>query len=213
MNSIRQNFLAGILVLVPFGLTTIILYKLGKWIIAFLSAAPARFLRPLEDLPHSFFQVTTFSIGLLATFLIVLFIGTIARNFIGRKLVSFGESLIGRIPLARTVYIATKQIIETLFFSAGFKSFRRVALFEYPRAGIHSIGFITGSLEPKQHHNETGQKLYSIFVPTTPNPTSGYYIMVPQEDVTELNISVEDAFKLIVSAGIATNKIDDPSQT
>lgn len=210
MNSIRQNFFAGILVLVPFGLTTYILYKLGKWTIALVSAAPARFLRPLEDLPHSFFQITTFSIGLLATFLIVLFIGTIARNFIGRKLVGFGESLIGRIPLARTVYIATKQIIETLFFAGGFRSFRRVALFEYPREGIHSIGFITGTLDPGQHHNETEETLYSVFVPTTPNPTSGYYIMVPQKDVTELNISVEDAFKLIVSAGIATNKIDDP---
>ena len=210
MNNIRQNFLAGILILVPFGLTTYILYKLGKWIIALVSAAPARYLRPLEDFPHSFFQITTFSIGLLATFLIVLFIGTIARNFIGRKLVNFGESLIGRIPLARTVYIATKQIIETLFFAGSIKSFRRVALFQYPREGIHSIGFITGTLDPGQHHNETKEILYSIFVPTTPNPTSGYYIMVPQKDVTELNISVEDAFKLIVSAGIATNKIDDP---
>lgn len=208
-SSIRQNFLTGILVLVPFGLTLFILYKLGKWTIALVSAAPARFLKPLEILPHSAFQIATFSIGLLATLLIVLFIGTIARNFIGRKLVAFGEGLISKIPLARTVYIATKQIIETLFFTTSMKGFKRVALFEYPRKGIHSIGFITGTLEPRQHHNATDEMLYSIFVPTAPNPTSGYYIMLPQKDVTELNISVEDAFRLIVSAGLATNNIDD----
>ncbi|MEE9193798.1 MAG: DUF502 domain-containing protein [Thermodesulfobacteriota bacterium] len=208
-SSIRQNILAGIVVLVPFGLTIFILFKLGRWVINWVSAAPARFIKPIEALPEPLFQIATFSIGLLGTIIIVLLIGTIARNFIGKKLVVFFEGLISRIPLARTVYIATKQIIETLFFAAGMKNLKRVALFEYPRKGIHSIGFITGTLNPGEYHNATDKKLYSIFVPTTPNPTSGYYIMVPAEDVTELNISVEDAFRLIVSAGLATNKIDD----
>ncbi|MGI9534025.1 MAG: DUF502 domain-containing protein [Thermodesulfobacteriota bacterium] len=208
-SSLRQNFLAGLLVLLPFGLTAFILYKLGKWIIALVSAAPAKFLKPLQDLPHYAFQLTTFSIGLFATLLIVLIIGTIARNFIGRKLVTFGENMISRIPLARTVYIATKQIMETLFFATGMKNLKRVAMFEYPRKGIHSIGFITATLEPGEHHNNTGESLYSIFVPTAPNPTSGYYIMLPQQDVKELDISVEDAFRLIVSAGLATSKIED----
>ncbi|MGI9554169.1 MAG: DUF502 domain-containing protein [Thermodesulfobacteriota bacterium] len=195
--------------LLPFGLTAFILYKLGKWIIALVSAAPAKFLKPLEELPQYAYQLTTFSIGLFTTLLIVLIIGTIARNFIGRKLVSFGENMISRIPLARTVYIATKQIMETLFFATGMKNLKRVAMFEYPRKGIHSIGFITATLEPGEHHNKTGESLYSIFVPTAPNPTSGYYIMLPQQDVKELDISVEDAFRLIVSAGLATNKIED----
>lgn len=195
--------------LLPFGLTAFILYKLGKWIITLVSAAPAKFLKPLEGLPQYAFQLTTFSIGLFATLLIVLIIGTIARNFIGRKLVSLGENLISRIPLARTVYIATKQIMETLFFATGMKNLKRVAMFEYPRKGIHSIGFITSTLEPGEHHNKTDEKLYSIFVPTAPNPTSGYYIMLPEQDVKELDISVEDAFRLIVSAGLATNKIED----
>jgi len=208
-SSIKQNILAGIVVLVPFGLTTFILYKLGKWVISWVSAAPARFIKPIEALPEPLFQIVTFSIGLIATVLIILLIGTIARNFIGRKLVTFFESLISKIPLARTVYIATKQIIETLFFASGMRNLKRVALFEYPRKGIHSIGFITGTLNPGEHHNATEKKLYSIFVPTTPNPTSGYYIMVPEDGVTELDISVEDAFRLIVSAGLATNKIDD----
>ena len=209
ISSLRQNFLAGLLVLLPFGLTVFILYKLGKWMIAIVSAAPAKFLKPLHEMPQHAFQLTTFSIGLFATLLIVLVIGTIARNFIGKKLVSFGESLIARIPLARTVYIATKQIMETLFFATDMKSLKRVALFEYPRRGIHSIGFITATLEPGEKHNKTEEKLYSLFVPTAPNPTSGYYIMLPQQDVKELDISVEDAFRLIVSAGLATDKIED----
>lgn len=209
LSSLRQNILAGIVVLVPFGLTIFILYKLGKWVIEWVSAAPARFLKPIETLPEPFFQFTTFSIGLFGTLLIVLLIGTIARNFIGRKLVNFFEGLISRIPLARTVYIATKQIIETLFFASGMRNLKRVAMFEYPRKGIYSIGFITGTLNPGQHHNATDTKLYSLFVPTTPNPTSGYYIMVPEEHVKELDISVEDAFRLIVSAGLATNNFDD----
>ena len=207
--SLKQNFLTGIVVLVPFGLTIFILFKLGKWIITLVSAAPAKFLKPLHEFPPLIFQATTFSIGLLATLLIVLIIGTIARNFIGRKMVSVGENLISRIPLARTVYTASKQIIETVFFATGMGKLKRVAMFEYPRKGVHSIGFITGSLEPGEHHNATDEKLYSIFVPTAPNPTSGYYIMLPQNEVKELQISVEDAFRLIVSAGLATNKIED----
>ena len=207
--SLRQNFLAGLLVILPFGLTAFILYKLGKWIINLVSAAPAKFLKPLQELPQYAFQLTTFSIGLLGTLLIVLIIGAIARNFIGRKFVSFGENMISRIPLARTVYIATKQIMETLFFATGMKNLKRVAMFEYPRKGIHSIGFITATLEPGEQHNKTDTRLYSIFVPTAPNPTSGYYIMLPADDVKELDISVEDAFRLIVSAGLATNKVEN----
>ena len=121
----------------------------------------------------------------------------------------YGEQLITKIPLARTIYIAIKQIIETLFMGTGMKNLKRVALFEYPRKGIFSIGFITGTLEPGQHHNLTDKTLVSIFVPTTPNPTSGYYIMIPQEDVKELHISVEDAFRIIMSAGLAASQIEN----
>ena len=117
-SSIKQNILAGIVVLVPFGLTIFILFIFCRWVINWVSAAPARFIKPIEALPEPLFQVATFSIGLIGTIIIVLVIGTIARNFIGKKMVVFFEGLISRIPLARTVYIATKQIIETLFFAA-----------------------------------------------------------------------------------------------
>ena len=202
----RQNILAGILVTVPFVLTLFILYTIGKWIVAFVNSKTQMFTGGLLEPVH---PVITFLIGVFATLLIVLIVGALARNFLGRKLVTFGEQLITKIPLARTIYIAIKQIIETLFMGTGMKNLKRVAMFEYPRKGIYSIGFITGTLEPGAHHNQTDKTLVSIFVPTTPNPTSGYYIMIPQEDVKELSISVEDAFRIIMSAGLATHQIED----
>ena len=205
----RQNILTGILVTVPFVLTLVIIYVIGRWIIEFVNSK-AQFITGgfLSQLHPVIYQTITFIIGVLITLLIVLIVGALARNFLGRKLVRFGEQLITKIPLARTVYIAIKQIIETLFMGTGMKNLKRVAMFEYPRKGIYSIGFITGTLEPGMHHNQTDKTLVSIFVPTTPNPTSGYYIMIPEEDVKELSISVEDAFRIIMSAGLAASQID-----
>lgn len=204
----RQNILTGVLVTVPFGLTILILYKLGTWIVSLVSSIPEKLLaNPFTQFPD-FHIVINFLIGLTGTLLIVLIVGAVARNILGGKLVHFGEGIISKIPLARTIYIATKQVIETLFMGSSMKKLKRVALFEYPREGIYSIGFITGTLEAGQHHNYSGKKVVSIFVPTTPNPTSGYYIMLPEEDVTELPITIEDAFRIIMSAGLAANNID-----
>jgi len=209
----KQNILTGILVTVPFGLTLLILFKLGAWIIDLVSALPAwLFGSPLEGMPKGLFDIVTFLIGLVGTVLVVLLIGAVARNIVGRKLVGFGERLISKIPLARTVYVATKQVVETLFLGRGIKNLKRVALFEYPRKGVYSIGFITGSLEDGMHQNRSGRKLVSVFVPTTPNPTSGYYIMLPEEEITELPITIEDAFRIIMSAGLATNNVEDVVQ-
>ncbi|MEE9239302.1 MAG: DUF502 domain-containing protein [Thermodesulfobacteriota bacterium] len=210
----RSNILAGVLVTVPFALTIFVLFKLGSWIIGLVSAAPNRFIGSLLDqLNPLVSQTILFVIGLVGTLLIVLVIGAIARNILGRKLVEFGEYLINKIPLARTIYTATKQIIETIMGRGGMKNLKRVAMFEYPRKGIYSIGFITSTIEDGQHHNLSGRRLVSIFVPTTPNPTSGYYIMLPEEDIKELSISVEDAFRIIMSAGLATNNIEDAGQS
>jgi len=209
----KQNILTGILVTVPFGLTILILFKLGAWIIELVSALPAwLFGSPLGGMPKGLFEIVTFLIGLIGTVLVVLLIGAVARNIVGRKLVGFGERLISKIPLARTVYIATKQVIETLFLGTGIKNLKRVALIEYPRKDVYSIGFITGSLEDGMHQNRSGRKLVSVFVPTTPNPTSGYYIMLPEEEITELPITIEDAFRIIMSAGLATNNVENVGQ-
>lgn len=206
----RQNILTGILVTVPFILTLFIIFAVGRWIIAFVNSKAQLITGGFLSQLHPFvYQTLTFIVGVLITLLVVLIVGAVARNFLGRKLVALGEQLITKIPLARTIYIAIKQIIETLFMGTGMKNLKRVAMFEYPRKGIFSIGFITGTLGPGEHHNQTDSTLVSIFVPTTPNPTSGYYIMVPQEDVRELSISVEDAFRIIMSAGLATHQIDN----
>jgi len=210
----RNNFLTGVLVTIPFALTIFVLYKLGTWIIGLVSAAPNKFIGELLNQQNPLVsQTILFAIGLVGALLIVLIIGAVARNILGRKLVGFGEYLINKIPLARTIYTATKQVIETIMGGGGMKNLKRVAMIEYPRKGIYSIGFITSTIEDGKHHNQSGKKLFSIFIPTTPNPTSGYYIMLPEEDITELSISVEDAFRIIMSAGLATNNIEDAGQS
>lgn len=209
-NAFRQNFLAGLIVIVPFGLTVFILFTLGKWIVELLSAAPAKVLiGPLSQLHPSLFQLSTFGIGLVGTIIIVLFVGSIARFYTGRKLLGIGESIIARIPLARTIYTASKQVIESIFLTTGFKGVNRVVMFEYPRKGVYSIGFVTGTIKEDADRNTSGRNLVGIFVPTTPNPTSGYYIMLPEEDIKELPISTEDAFRIIISGGLADNQSKD----
>jgi len=206
ISSFKRNFLAGLLVTVPFGLTVFILFKLGRWIIELVSAAPARFLLglgPLSELPPYLFQVATFAIGLIGTILIVFIAGMVTRNFIGRKLLGIGEELISRIPFARTIYKATKQIIETIF-GEGLEGVKRVVIFEFPRKGIYSIGFVTGVIQD----TESGKRLLGIFLPTAFNPTGGYYILIPEDEVKELPISVEDAFRIIISGGLGTNQIE-----
>jgi len=206
----KQNILAGILVTVPFGLTLFILLWLGTWIIRLVSAAPARLIGGyLNELPEGLYGAALFLTGLIGTLLVVLIVGAIARNYLGRKLVVFGEAIISKIPLTRTIYTASKQVINTLFVGTGIKSLKRVALLEFPRKGVYSIGFITGSLEAGVHQNQSGRKLLSVFVPTTPNPTTGYYVMLPEEDIVELPITIEDAFKIIMSAGLATNNVEN----
>lgn len=209
-NAFRQNFLAGLIVTVPFGLTVFILFTLGKWIVELLSAAPAKVLiRPLSQLHPSLFQLSTFAIGLLGTIIIVLFVGSFVRFYTGRKMLGIGESIIVRIPLARTIYTASKQVIESIVRTTGFTGAKRVVMFEYPRKGIYSIGFVTGTIKEDSNRNISGKNLVGIFVPTTPNPTSGYYIMLPEQDIKELPISTEDAFRIIISGGLADNQTQD----
>ena len=207
--SLRGNFLAGLLVIVPFGLTVFVLFKFGRWIVKLVSAAPGKFLeKPLSALHPLLFEAVTFAIGLIVTMLTVLIAGAVARNFIGGKIVGFGERLISKIPLVRTVYTTTKQVIEAVFLTTGFKGINRVVIFEFPRKGTYSIGLVTGVVKDWPIENTSGKRFLSVFLPTTPNPTSGYYMVIPEEEVTELPISVEDAFRIIMSGGLAYNQIE-----
>ena len=123
-----------------------------------------------------------------------------ARNFVGRWLLEFGEGTLSRIPLAGSVYKTLKQLLET-FLRDNSTRFRRVVLVEYPREGLFSVGFVTGVVGPSLQ-TEPNQPLLSVFIPTAPNPTTGWYTLVPEASVKDLDISVEDAFRTIISAGI-----------
>jgi uncharacterized membrane protein len=208
--SIRQNFFAGLLVTIPFGLTIFILFKVGSWIVETLSVAPSRiFIHFLSDINPLLFKVIMFSTGLTGTLLLVLIAGAVTRHYVGRKLLELGEDIISKIPFARTIYITTKQILKTLFTTNGFKGMKRVVIFEFPRKGIYSIGFVTNT----RQGIVSGRKVVGVFLPTAFNPTGGYYIMVPEDEVKEVDISVEEAFKIIVSGGLASNQYgEDPRE-
>jgi len=132
--------------------------------------------------------------------LAILLIGLMARNFVGRWLLEFGEGTLSKIPVAGAVYKTLKQLLET-FLSNKSNRFRRVVLVEYPREGLYSVGFVTGDVGPSLQP-ELKEKLLSVFIPTAPNPTTGWYTLVPESSVKDLDISVEDAFRTIISAGI-----------
>lgn len=203
MARIRRYFVAGLLVWLPIVATGVVLSFSIQLIDRSLLLLPPS-LRP-ENLIG--FKIP--GLGVILTLLLVLITGLIVANFFGRKLVDAWESLLSRIPLVRTVYGAVKQITASLFSDAS-QSFREMALVEYPRKGIWVLAFVTGDT-PKKFQEVAGHDLVNIYVPTTPNPTSGVYIMVPREDVKRLDVPVEVGLKMVLSAGVI-NPLDDPEE-
>jgi len=187
---LKKYFFSGLLVVVPVSLTV--------YILAFI----INFTDNLYPIVERYLPFNVPGFGIIITFCIIFGVGIITTNFLGRRLVSIGEKVIVRIPLVKEIYQSIKQIAEAIF-SLEHKSFRRVVLIEYPRKGIFTIVFVTG-VAKDEIQAKTGRKLINVFVPTTPNPTSGFYLMVPEEEVIELDISAEEAFKLIVSGGMAS---------
>ena len=190
-----------------FGLTLFVVYKISLWVVRVISFVPAKFIEPLSVIPQPLYQYVTFSIGLIGALVIIVSVGIVARHYLGGKLLGFGESIISKIPFASTIYSASKQIIETVLFSTGYKGFKKVIMLEFPRKGIFCLGFVTGNVANKAR-DDTDETLLSIFVPNTPNPTSGYYLMLPEREVQEVSISVEEAFKVIISGGLASKDFE-----
>ena len=155
-------------------------------------------LRP-GDRPEELLGFPIPGLGLILTVAIVFAIGGLVANVVGRRLVATGERILEKIPFLRWFYFSSKQIIEAVFISSQ-DSFRRAVLLEYPRKGIYSIGFITGESTGQLAASVPGS--FTVFVPTTPNPTSGYLIIVPEGEAIPLNWSVDEAFRVIVSAGV-----------
>lgn len=194
----RRYFVAGLLVFAPIGVT---FWAIG-WIVQLLD----NLLLPrvlelvfpgLESAPRIPF------VGALFTFFVIILIGVFARHFFGNEVVRFWERLLSRVPVARSIYAAVKQLFEALFRSTAASTFNRVVLVEYPRRGLWALAFTTGPARGPIQQAMTEPSL-NCFVPTTPNPTSGFYLVVPEVEVRNVDLSVEDAFKLIMSAGLVT---------
>jgi len=194
---IKRSFLAGLLVVVPLGMTILIV----RWIINVMDGMLMRFL-PERFWPEALFGFPVPGLGLLTTLLLILMNGMLATNYFGRSVVAFSERLMGRIPLVKSIYGLFKQVADTVL-NVDRQGFRKVVLIEYPRKGIWSVGFVTG-ISQGEVQTMTEHRMLNVFVPTTPNPTSGYYILVPEEDAREMDMTIEEAFKLIISGGMVT---------
>lgn len=191
---LKNIFLAGLAVTVPVGLTIYILFFLIDLMDGLLRVIPAAVH------PDTLLGVRVPGLGVIATVLLIFVAGLITTSYAGARFFRFAETLVERIPLVRGIYQAIKQIVQTMVSKEG-QSFKRVVLVEFPRHGLHTVAFVTGPVTGELRR-KTGERGISIFVPTTPNPTSGYYMIVPEDRVISLEMSVEEAFKLIISGGM-----------
>ncbi|HJN34253.1 MULTISPECIES: DUF502 domain-containing protein [unclassified Prochlorococcus] len=204
---LKNDLIAGLLVVIPLATTIWLATTVSRFVLAFVTSIPKQ-VNPFITLNPLLQDLINLSLGLTVPLLGILLIGLMARNIVGRWLLEFGEGTLSRIPLAGSVYKTLKQLLET-FLRDNSKRFRRVVLVEYPREGLFSVGFVTGLVGPSLQA-EIDQPLLSVFIPTAPNPTTGWYTLVPESSVRNLNISVEDAFRTIISAGIVNPDEQEP---
>lgn len=194
MSALRKWFIAGLLVIVPLVITLGVL----NWIISMLDQTLA--ILPETWQPDRLLGVHIPGFGVILTLVILLGVGGIASNFIGRKLVGWGDSLVRRIPVVRSIYSSVKQVSDTVFSDSG-NAFRKAVLVQWPREGVWTVAFVTGT-----PNGEVAALLrddyVSVFVPTTPNPTGGYFVLVRKSECIELDMSVDAALKYIVSMGV-----------
>lgn len=206
MAALRRYLMAGLLVWVPLGVTLLI--------VAFLVDLMDETLRLLPDSlqPENLLGFRIPGLGAVLTVVIVFVTGMIVTNLFGMQLFNIGERILQRIPLVRSIYASVKQVTESMFSSG--KSFRKVVLVEYPRKGMWSLAFQTGT-GAEEVRDKTGRDVTNVFIPTTPNPTSGFFLMVPREDVVELDMSVDDGLKMLLSVGVVVpepkkDRVTDP---
>jgi len=194
---LRRRFLAGVLILTPLVVTGWIFWKIFSSVDNILAPLQERY--PIIDWP---------GVGFVVVLVIVLLIGIFAGNFIGRRIISQGERLVYNLPLIRRVYTAVKELSE-VFFSDRTTVFREVVLIRYPHKDSFAMAFVTRE-GTSFFNNLTGKKLLNVFVPTTPNPTSGFLLLVPEEEVIRVPVEVEEGLKMVISGGAFTaNSIGD----
>lgn len=210
---LKNDLIAGLLVVIPLATTIWLTITIANWVINFLTRIPKQ-INPYDNLNPILVNLLNLLVGLTVPLLCILLIGLMARNIAGRWLLDFGEQFLQAIPLAGAVYKTLKQLLETILKDSGGK-FRRVILVEYPRPGIWAIAFVTGTMS-SEIQTQMARPMLSVFIPTTPNPTTGWYAIVPESDVVNLSMSIEDAFKVIISGGIVsppTTTLSVPLQT
>ena len=205
LSALRSNFLTGLVVIAPVALTIWLIWSVIGWV----DGVVLPFV-PTPYQPEQFFKrvlgeetrVNIRGIGVVLFLLFTVIVGALAKGFIGRSLIRYGETVVARMPVVRSVYSGVKQLAETVFAQTD-RSFEKACLVEYPRKDIWAVAFISTTAKGEIAANpKTADDLLSVFVPTTPNPTSGFMLFLPRKDVIELNMSVEDAAKLVISAGL-----------
>ena len=205
---LRNSFLTGIVVIAPVGLTVWLIWTVVGWVDGFVwpfvpdsyqpTALVNRFLG-LEG--EDRIEINVRGVGVIVFLIFTILVGWIAKGIIGRSFISWGEGLVSRLPVVRSIYNGIKQLAETVFAQSQ-TSFEKACLVEYPRRGIWAIGFISTSTQGEVRQKSHGDEMLSVFVPTTPNPTSGFLLFFPADDVIVLDMTIEDAAKLVISAGL-----------
>lgn len=196
---LRGYFLAGLLVVAPVGIT----FWLSWLVLTFIDSRVTPLI-PVAYNPNTYVPFAIPGLGVVILLLFITLVGVLTRVLLGRWIVRGGEHLLSRMPVVRSVYAATKQIVETVLAHQS-DAFRQAVLFEYPRRGSWAIGFVTGKTVGEVQ-NVTEDEVVNVFLPTTPNPTSGYLLFLPRRELIILSMSVEDAIKMIISGGIVTPK-------
>ena len=199
MTKIRSWFLTGILVMTPLILTIYVAWAF----ITFVDNLVVP-LVPFNYRPSNYLPFSIPGIGLIIVFIFTTFVGLLATGLFGRTLIRIWENILNRMPVVRSVYSAIKQILETVMATQS-DAFRQAVLVQYPRKDIWAIGFVTGSTKGEVG-KRVDKKMVNVFMPTTPNPTSGFLLFFPEEDLIFLNMTVEDALKLVVSGGMVVPK-------
>jgi uncharacterized membrane protein len=206
-HGVRSRLLSGVLLFVPFGVALLVMRWLFRWLAGFLQPVVKKGISGPEvsalfkSVPEMYVTIGVSILSILILLFLLYLVGAIGQLVLGRRLISLGERVVMLIPLVRTVYSATKQVMEAVSVPdrAAFKS---VVLLEFPRPGFLAVGFLTGHIQDRD-----GRKYCKLFIPTSPNPTTGFFEIVPVEAVRPTSISVEDAFKMIISGGLVSADI------
>ncbi|MDZ4737496.1 MAG: DUF502 domain-containing protein [Rhodospirillaceae bacterium] len=194
---LRAYFFAGVLVTAPMAITFWLAWQVISWVDR--SVKP---LIPAQYNPETYLPFSVPGIGLIVLFVFLVLVGAFAAGLVGRLIVRISERILARMPVIRSVYGAVKQIFETVLANQS-SAFREVVLIEYPRRGLWALAFITGTTQGEVQEI-TEDEVVNVFMPTTPNPTSGFLLFIPRKDMTVLSMSVEEGIKMVVSGGIVT---------